>query len=264
MSSRNKARKLIAKPTFKDYTVYNEKLAGVHLDPSTITLNKPTYVGVAVLELSKVLMYEFHYLNVKASYGDREKLLTDTDSLFYHIEIEDWYDDIREDVPTTYDTSDYPGDHTAGLPRMNKKVIGMMKDELKGMAVTEFCGNRAKSNSFVVDGGMDGDCKKKCKGIKKSVVKKELTIEDYGECVLGGKGKTLEQVNFRSYEHKIFTERVQKVALFPYDDKRVVLEDGIRTLPIGHWRTRHPALQDLQVAPPREGTLANLALNALS
>ena len=73
---------------------------------------------------------------------------------------------------------------------MNKKVIEMMKDEIKGKEMIEFCGNRAKSHSFVVDGAI---CKKKCNGIKKSVVKKELTIEDYKECVLGGKGKTLEQ-----------------------------------------------------------------------
>ena len=148
------------------------------------------------------------------------------------------------------------------MTRMNKKVIGMMKDELKEMVVTEFCGNRAKSYSFVVDGGT---CKKKCKGIKKSVVKKELTIEDYKDCVLGGKGKTLEQVNFRSYKHEMFTGRVRKVALSPYDDKRVVLNDGVQTLPIGHWRVKHPVLYDqrFEIAPPRKGTLADLANNAL-
>ena len=100
-------------------------------------------------------------------------------------------------------------------------------------------------------------------GDQEIVVKKELTIEDYKECVLGGKGKTLEQVNFRIYKHEIFTERVRKVGLSPYDDKRVVLSDGIRTRPIGHWQTKHPALQDPQVAPPRERTFANLALSAL-
>ena len=244
-----------------------------------MTLNKPSYVGVAVLELSKIYMYKFHY-DVKARYRDRAILLmTDTDSLFYHIETDDWYDDIREDVPTLYDTSAYPEDHPAGLPRMNKKVIGMMKDELKGRTVDEFSGTCGKSYAFTVNDYTekcdrefcDGSCKKecvgnsgkKCKGIKKPVVKKGLNIEDYKDCVLGGKGKTLEQINFRSHKHEMFTERVRKVALSPYDDKRVVLQDGFRTLPIGHWRTKHPALQDLQVAPPRKGTLANLAPNAL-
>ena len=180
VSWRNEALKLIAKPTFKEYTVYNEKLAGIYLDPSSVTLNKPSYVGVSVLKISKALMYRFHY-DVKARYGNRAKLLmTDMESLFYHIETEDWYDDIRDDVPAWYDTSAYPKDHPAGLPRVNKKVIGMMKDELKGRTVAEFCGNRAKSYTFTVDDypGMcdkmfwDGGCNEKdCIGNGGKVVK---------------------------------------------------------------------------------------------
>ena len=79
------------------------------------------------------------------------------------------------------------------------------------------------------------------------------------------KGKDPGTVNFRSYKHEIFTERVRKVALSPYDDKRVVLNDGLRTSPIGHWRVKHPVLYDrrFEIAPPRKGTLAYLAYNAL-
>ena len=165
VSSRKEALKLIAKPTFKDYTVYNERLAGIHLDHSSVTLDKPSYVGVAVLHLSKVYMYTFHYEMVKARYKDRAKLLmTDTNSLFYRIETDDWYNDIREDVPTLYDTSAYPKDHPAELPRVNKKVIGMMKDELKGRTITEFCGNRAKSYTFTVDSYLEMCGKKFCDG----------------------------------------------------------------------------------------------------
>ena len=160
-STHNAALKLIAKPQFKSYTIYNEKLVGIHLEPSQVKLDKPSYVGVATLDLSKAFMYEKHY-DVKAKYGDLAILLmTDTDSLFYCIETNDWYDDIREDVPILYDTSDYPKDHLAGLPRVNKKVIGMMKDELKGETADEYCGNRSKSYSFTMNGGI---CKKKCKG----------------------------------------------------------------------------------------------------
>ena len=236
MSTRKEALKLIAKPTFKDYTIYNEKLAGIHLDPATITLNKPSYVGIAILELSKVKMYDFFYNNIKARYGDRAKLLmTDTNSTFLRVETDDLYEDMGDDIPTTYDTSNYPDDHPAKLPKMNEKVIGMMKDELKGKIADEFDGTGAKSYAYSIHGD---DIKKKCKGIKKSVVKKELTIDDYRECVLGKKGKTVKQTQFRSYEREIFTEQVEKVALSPYDDKRVILPDGIRTLPIGHWRTK--------------------------
>lgn len=264
VSSRKEALKLIAKPIFKDYTIYNERLAGIHLDPTKVTLNKPSYVGVAILELSKVLMYEFFYFNIKARYGDLAKLLmTDTDSLFVRIETKDWYDDIREDVPTMYDTNDYPEDHPAGLERVNKKVIDLMKDELKGAAADEFCGTCAKSYAYTINGGI---CKKKCKGIKKAVVKKAITIEDYEECVLGGKTKNVEQTYFRSHKHEMFTEKIEKVALSPHDDKRVVLPDGIRTLPIGHWRTKHPDLQNFEINTTKlseKGFLMIFAYNAV-
>ena len=116
-------------------------------------LNKPSYVGVAILDLLKTLMYDFHYNDVKARYGDRAKLLfMDTDSLCYHIKTKDWYDDIRDDIPTKYDTSEYLEDHPSGLPRMNKKVISMMKNELAGKVTVVFCGNRAKSYAYTVFG----------------------------------------------------------------------------------------------------------------
>lgn len=122
------AMKYIKKPTFKDYTIYNESLSEIHLDRTCVTLNKPSFVGVAVLELSKVLMYEFFYFYIKTKYGDNAKLLmTDTDSEFLEIKTDD--EDIRDNIPTMFDTSAYPENHPSGLPRMNKKVIGLMKDE---------------------------------------------------------------------------------------------------------------------------------------
>lgn len=167
VTTKKQALKLIAKPQFKHFTIYDETLGGVNLKPTKVKLNKPSYVGVAILDLSKTLMYDFHYNDVKARYGDRAKLLfTDTDSLCYHIQTKDWYDDIRDDVLAKHDTSDYPKNHPAGLPRVNKKVIGLMKDEVKGKVITEFCGNRAKSYCFTVS----GEGKKRRKGVKKSVI----------------------------------------------------------------------------------------------
>ena len=192
VGSRKQALKYISKPTFKDYTVYNETLAGIHLDPSKVVLNKPSYVGIAVLDLSKTLMYDYFYNNVKAKYGDRARLqMTDTDSFLLEIQTEDWYDDICDEVPTLYDTSAYPENHLAGLPRMNEKVIGLWKDEYKGRPVSEYAGTCSKSYALTLSDypGMcgkdfcDGKCRvktcignggKKCKGAKKAVVKKEL------------------------------------------------------------------------------------------
>lgn len=84
--------------------------------------------------------------------------------------------------------------------------------------------------------------------------------------MLGGKGKTVEQTNFRNYKHEMFTERITKIALSPYDDKRIVLPDGIRTLPIGHWRTKHPVFYNIDIDTKKlfeKGSLMNLALNAI-
>ena len=130
-----------------------------------MTLNKPSYVGIAVLELSKTLMYEFFYFNIKARYVDRARLLmTDTDSLLLEIETNDWYEDIREEVLTMYDTSAYPKNHPAGLPRVNKKVIGLMKDEYKGRTISEYAGTCSKSYALTVS-EYPGMCDKKfCDG----------------------------------------------------------------------------------------------------
>ena len=90
--------------------------------------------------------------------------------------------------------------------------------------------------------------------------------KDYKHCVLGGKGKIMEQTNFRSHKHEMFTERVRKVAFSSYDDKRVVLDDRIRTLPIGHWRTKHPDLHDINIDAKKiseKESLSNLAYNAI-
>ena len=190
VGTRKQALKYISKPTFKDYTVYNETLAGIHLDPSKVVLNKPSYVGIAVLDLSKTLMYNFFYHNVKTKYGDRARLqMTDTDSFLLEIQTEDWYDDIRDEVQTLYDTSAYPENHPAGLPRVHEKVIGLWKDEYKGRAVSEYAGTCSKSYALTLSdySGMfekefcDGKCRvKTCIGnggknarvLKKPLLKK--------------------------------------------------------------------------------------------
>ena len=160
VGSRKQALKYISKPTFKDYAVYNETLAGIHLDPSKVTLNKPSYVGIAVLELSKTLMYDFFYYNIKARYDDRARLLmTDTDSFLLEIQTDDWYEDIRGEVRTLYDTSAYPENHPAGLPRVNKKVNGLWKDEYKNRIIIEYAGTCSKSYAVIL-GYYPGMCEK--------------------------------------------------------------------------------------------------------
>ena len=278
VSDRKKALKLVAKPTFKQYTIYDEKLVGIHMRISKVILNKPSYVGVAVLDLSKTFMYDFHYNYIKPMYGEKAKLLfTDTDSLCYHIETEDFYKDIAKDVPNRFDTSDLPKDHPAGLPIMNKKVIGMGRDEVGGKIINEFSGVRSKCYAYRIDNSdktcdCKGKCKgkcmgdKKCKGVKTGVATTEITFNDYRDCVLKGTEKHITQNVFRSRAHNLFTESLYKKALCAKDEKRIISGDGIRTLPIGHWRTKHPDLHDVNINVKKiseKGSLMNLTYNVI-
>ena len=168
-------------------------------------------------------------------YGDKAKLLfTDTDSLMYEIETEDFYKDISGDVKNRFDTSDYPNNHPSGIPTgCNKKVLGMFKDEAMGKSIKEFVGLRAKLYSYKM---FEGEESKKCKGIKKRVVEKSITHEDYKTCLLTGKEQLRKMNIIRSYEHEVYTEEVNKVALSAEDDKRYIMNDGIHTLAWGHYK----------------------------
>ena len=188
--------------------------------------NKPVYLGLCILDLSKTIMYEFHYNYIKPKYGSKANVLyTDTDSLMYEIETEDYYKDISEDVKDRFDTSGYPPNHPSSIPiGYNKKVLGMFKDEVGGGCIEEFVGLRAKLYSYKM---FEGEESKKCKGVKKSVVKKSITHEDYKTCLFTGKEQLQKMNVIRSYKHVVYTETVNKVALSSDDDKRYILENLI-------------------------------------
>ena len=233
-----KAKKLIAKPNLKGPPkIFSENLISVHMKKTSLVMNKPVYLGACILDLSKTIMYDFHYNYIKAKYGDKAKLLfTDTDSFMYEIETEDFYKDISGDVKDWFDTSDYPENYPSGIPTgENKKVLGMMKDEAAGKIITEFVGLRSKLYSYKMD---EGEENKKCKGIKKQVVKNSITHEDYKTCLETGKEQLRKQNIIRSYEHEVYTEAVNKVALSAEDDKRYILEDGKHTLAWGHYKMK--------------------------
>ena len=144
-------------------------------------MNRPVYLGQAILDLSKIIMYEFHYDYMVPKYSlEKLKLCyMDKDSLVYHIKTEDFYTDITDDVQTRFNTSGYIPDRPLPIG-LNKKVIGLMKDELGGAIMTEFMALRPKLYSYKKLGDSED---KKCKGIKKCIVKKTLTFEDYKTCL---------------------------------------------------------------------------------
>ena len=193
-------------------------------------MKKPVYFGQAILDLSKIVMYEFHYDYMKPKFKDPQLCYMDTDSLIYEIRTEDFYADITDDVPAGFDTSGYCPNRPLRIG-LYKKVIGLMKDELGGAIMTEFVALRPKLYSYKkLDGGED----KKCKGIKKCVVKKTITFEDYKNCLFNSDTIYRSQLMFRSIKHEILMLQVNKVALNRDDDKRISKKDGISTLARGH------------------------------
>ena len=222
--------KQVMKPKFKGGVLMGADLMSREMGKVKVKMNRPVYLGQAILDLSKTIMYEFHYDYMKRKYNesDLKLLYMDTDSLVYDTKTEDFYKDIVEDVETRFDTSGYvPG---RPLPiEKNKKVIGLMKDELGGKIMKEFISLRPKMYSYRVEESEP----KQCKGIKKCVVKKTITFKDYKRCLFEGINIHRSQLMFRSKKHKIKPLEVNKLALSREDDKRISI-DGIASLAMGH------------------------------
>ena len=229
VDNREKASKLISGPNFDRATIFDRNLIAVHMKKTEVYFNKPVYVGQAILDLSKTLMFNFHYNYIQKKYKHRAELLfTDTDSLMYQIHTDDFYKDISKDIETKFDTSDYPPDHPSGiLTGVNKKVIGMFKDEVAGKQITYFVGLRPKLYSFKIEESKEV---RKCKGIKKNVIKKKLDFEDYVDCLFLGKKQMRTMKIIRSENHDIYSKEVNKIALSNEDDKREVMFNKVKTI----------------------------------
>jgi len=209
---------------------FAEDVVGLHRVKALIHLNKPVFCGQAILDLSKVHMYWFHYDVMKAKYKTNLKLMaTDTDSLKYLIYTDDLYKDMRE-MKEHFDFSDYPKNHPCYDPT-NKKIIGKFKDELNGVPMTRFVALRSK----VYAQDNEEECKKRCKGIKKNVVKNHLSFEDYERAVLQDVVEYREMTTFRSYQHQVYTQTLKKVALCSFDDKRYLLPNRVDCRALGHY-----------------------------
>ena len=227
-----KAQKLIVKPNLKHWACFDENLIGVHLKRTKLVFNKPVYCGMSILDISKTLIYDFHYNYIIPKFRKKQKLLfTDTDSLCYEIETEDFFADIANDVDEMFDTSNFDSNHPSGIHGKNEKVPGMMKDEAGGKIIEEFVGLRAKLYSYKM---FEGKEEKKCKGIKKVVIKKQISFDDYKKCLFSKQIQMRKMNVIRSHNHEIFSETVNKIALSADDDKRIILDDGISTLAYGN------------------------------
>jgi hypothetical protein len=183
-------QKRINSPKFKGYKVLSKEnnLVLFQSEKKQILFNKPIFVGFSILDLSKLHMYKFHYDYIKATYGNKAKLLfTDTDSLTYEIQTEDIFKDMkRNDAYLKYfDTSDFNKDYNGGYLQSdnNKKQIGFFKPENKNYNIDVFYGIRSKQYSMEIDNEKD-KVKATCKGVQNNYFKRNIKIDDFKKCIL--------------------------------------------------------------------------------
>ena len=227
VTDENKLLKMAAKPTYVSSKIFNENLVAVHKIKETLTLNRPAYVGMCILDLSKTLMYDFHYNYIKQKYGSKAKLLfTDTDSLTYEIETEDVYRDFWNDKDK-FDNSYYP-ENSPFYDNTNKKVIGKFKDECQSIPVAEFIGLRSKMYSYIKDNNQNN---KTAKGIKKNI-----THENYKDVLFNNEQMHHTMKTIRSNLHQLGSYELNKVSLSCFNDKRYIHDNGVTSYAYGHYK----------------------------
>ena len=232
VTDEKKLDKLTSKPTYMSSKIFNENLMAVHKVKETLTLNRPAYVGMCILDLSKMLMYDFHYNYIKKKYGDRAKLLfTDKDSLTYEIEAEDVHNDFWNDKDM-FDNSDYPDNSTYHC-NANKKVIGKFKDEACGVPIVKFIGLKSKIYSYVKDDEKGG---RTVKGIKKNVIKNNIKHKHYKNTLTNNEQMHHKMKTIRSQRHQLGCYEINKVSLICFDDKRYIHDNGISSYAYGHYK----------------------------
>ena len=235
VTNRKEFNKLVMKPVFNGSKKFGDDFFACEIKKTSVLMNKPIYLGQAILDISKTIMYEFHYDFMLPKYGDKVELCyMDTDSFVYHIKTEDVYKDFAPHVKKHFDTSNYSKD--CGLPieiGMNKKKLGMMKDELGGKIMTHFVTLGNKVYSYKT---LSGDEVKKCKGTNKHVVDKELEYSDYTKSLFDNVIINRKNPRISTHNHNLYTIETDKIALNPNDDKRIICSNGINTLARGHYK----------------------------
>jgi len=246
VTTERKANKLMSKPSFKDRTIYSRDLMAIHMNNEKLKFDKAIYVGFAILDISKTIMYDFHYNVMKKSYGNSlSTVYSDTDSLVYEIRTPDFFEDLKHNFMQYFDTCNYPNSHYC-FDETRKNQPGFFKDELKSQILSEFITLRPKLYAFRVH-ETDGKKNeiKKAKGVKKYVVKKHMRFDDYKTILDAHKNNleitdiTIRKMNMiQSKNHFVYSKTVEKLVLSANDDKRVIMDDGINTLAYGHYKLK--------------------------
>ena len=225
VTDQKKLSRLVSKPTYLKLKIFNEDLVTVHKIKETRTLDRPAYVGMCILDLSKTVMYDFHHNFIKEKCGSKAKLLfTDTDSLTFEIHAKDVYKEFLEESEK-FDNSDYAKDNKY-FDASNKKVIGKFKDESAGIPVTEFTGLRSKMYSYVKDNGK----------IEKYVIKTNIAHQDYKDTLQNNKQIYHTMKIIRSVCHQLGSYELNKISLSCFDDKRYIHANGQTSYAYGHYK----------------------------
>ena len=236
VTTNKKRNKLVSELNYHAMNYISEDLSIIEINKTKVKMNKQIYLGLSILDISKILMYEFWYDYMKPRYGNRLKLCyMDTDSFVMNIKTNDFYKDIANDVECKFDTSNYECNRPLPIGK-NKKIIGLMKDELGGKIITEFVTLRPKTYSYLTD---DGKEDKKAKGTKRCVIKRMTKFNDYKNCLLKDKVLLKSQHRFISKKHDVYTEDINKIALSNDDGKRIVSSDKITSYLYGYKGKKH-------------------------
>ncbi|XP_034250236.1 uncharacterized protein LOC117650747 [Thrips palmi] len=232
---KSKFLKLVRSPLFHSFEILEHDMIIVERHKPNVVLNRPLYVGAVVLDVSKQIMFNFHYNAIKKMYKDKVTMCaSDTDSLFYHIETDDVYKDMQG-MSKWLDTSDYPLDHPL-YSLKNKKVMGLFKDENNGKIMTSFIGLRAKMYTFST---VDGKTKCVGKGVPRQALKQQLSFKDYYKCIVEKKNKNVSFKKISSdRKHNLFTTFSTKKGLSCFDDKRYIESCNVKTKAYGHFSIR--------------------------
>ena len=225
-------RKLISSPLFARAIVFSDTLALIQKHKNKISLNRPVYTGMCILDLNKTLTYDFYYNHLKLRYGSRCDLLcTGRGSLLLEIKTGDVYKDMENRLDELYNTSDYPKGHFL-YSQENRKVVGKMKNECAGKPISETVCLRSKMYSILMGSG--NKVIKKAKGTTKQVTSKEIDHQNYKDALSNKKTCKHGMRMLKSEGHKIYCLRVNKITLSPFDSKRWITNDGVHTLAYGN------------------------------
>lgn len=229
-NTEGKVEKGITSARLKNVKIINSDLLSMEFKKTDVSLNKPIFVGAAILDLSKTLMYDFFYDVLKPKYNSNINLCyMDTDSFILDIKTDDVYEDFSQ-FKDYFDFSNYSKDHKL-YSNTNNKVLGKFKDEVGGVIIKENVNLMAKMYSLITnDEKLD---MKKAKGVSKGVIK-DLAFHNFKDVLFSKQNVSRNQFTIRSKHHKIYSIKQDKQALGYLDNKRIVLHDNIHTIPYGH------------------------------